>query len=223
MKLGWATRITCVTGWAILIALPATAGEYAILSSGLRIHVDRHELTGDTVRLYGAGDSFTELRTDMVTKFEQDDYVAPPPPQSPSPATMQAASPPPAPDTKKLIQSAALRSGLPPNFVESVAKVESAFRQDAVSPKGAIGVMQLMPGTARSLDADPTDASQNVDAGTRLLRELLIKYNGDVVKALAAYNAGSAAVDRYQGLPPYPETQNYVDKVIRQYQKAGGQ
>jgi soluble lytic murein transglycosylase-like protein len=186
--------------------------------------VDRHELAGDTVRLYNAGDSFTELRADMVTKFEQDDYVPPPPPPpSPSPAITQAGPAAPAPDTKKLIQSAALRSGLPPNFVESVAKVESAFRQDAVSPKGAIGVMQLMPGTARSLDADPTDASQNVDAGTRLLRELLIKYNGDVVKALAAYNAGSAAVDRYQGLPPYPETQNYVDKVIRQYQKAGGQ
>ncbi len=83
--------------------------------------------------------------------------------------------------------------------------------------------MQLMPQTARTLDADPKDAGQNVDAGTRLLRELLIKYDGDVVKALAAYNAGPAAVDRYQGLPPYPETQNYVDKVIRQYQKAGGE
>jgi soluble lytic murein transglycosylase-like protein len=221
-----------MTNWitlagVLLIALPATAGEYAVLSSGLRIHVDRHELVQglvqSMVRLYGANDSFTELRADMVTGFEPDDYV--PPPVSPTPPEMNA---PPRPavagsDAKALIRGAALRAGLPPEFVESVAKVESAFRQDAVSPKGAIGVMQLMPETARTLDADPRDASQNVDAGTRLLRELLIKYDGDVVKALAAYNAGPGAVDRYRGLPPYPETQNYVDKVIRQYQKAGGQ
>lgn len=222
MRLRWVKRISCLIGWAILIALPATAGEYALLSSGLRIHADRHELAGDTVRLYNTNDSFTELRADMVTKFEPDDYV-PPPALPPPPASAEASPAAPPSDPKTLIHSAALRSGLPPKFVESVAKVESAFRQDAVSPKGAIGVMQLMPETARALDADPADASQNVDAGARLLRELLIKYNGDVVKALAAYNAGSAAVDRYQGLPPYPETQNYVNKVIRQYQKAGGQ
>jgi soluble lytic murein transglycosylase-like protein len=100
-----------------------------------------------------------------------------------------------------------------------VAKVESAMRSDAVSPKGAIGVMQLMPATARALDADPADPAQNIEAGTRLLRDLLIKYNNDAIKALAAYNAGEGAVDRYQGLPPFSETQNYVDKVIRNYQK----
>jgi len=130
--------------------------------------------------------------------------------------------PPVSPDPKTLVRNAAVRSGLPPEFVESVAKAESAMRPDAVSPKGAVGVMQLMPATARALAADPADAEQNIDAGTRLLRELLIKYDGDVVKALAAYNAGPAAVDRYQGLPPYRETQNYVNKVIRNYQQSGG-
>ena len=83
--------------------------------------------------------------------------------------------------------------------------------------------MQLMPGTARELGADPRDTAQNIDAGTRLLRELLLKYDGDVVKALAAYNAGAGAVDKYQGLPPYSETRWYVKKVIDAYQKAGGQ
>jgi soluble lytic murein transglycosylase-like protein len=96
------------------------------------------------------------------------------------------------------------------------------MRPEAVSPKGALGVMQLMPSTARALSADPRDPAQNIDAGARLLRELLIKYDGDVVKALSAYNAGAGAVDRYHGMPPYAETQNYVDKVIRTYFRAVG-
>jgi soluble lytic murein transglycosylase-like protein len=122
-----------------------------------------------------------------------------------------------------MVRDAARRSGLPPEFVESVAQVESGFRPDAISPKGAIGVMQLMPGTAKTLGADPHDSAQNIDAGTRLLRDLLLKYDGDVVKALAAYNAGEGAVDKYQGMPPYNETRWYVKKVIDAYQKAGGQ
>jgi soluble lytic murein transglycosylase-like protein len=111
---------------------------------------------------------------------------------------------------------------LPLAFVDSVARVESAFRSDAVSPKGAIGVMQLMPGTAREMDADPNDPAQNIDAGVRLLRDLLVKYDGDVIKALAAYNAGPGAVERYGGVPPYPETQHYVDRVLRTYISNGG-
>jgi len=103
-----------------------------------------------------------------------------------------------------------------------VVKAESGYRQDAVSPKGAVGLMQLMPGTARLLGADPTDPRQNVDAGARYLTELLRKYFNDpyqVRKAVAAYNAGPAAVDRYNGIPPYPETIAYVERVIRQWQK----
>ena len=96
------------------------------------------------------------------------------------------------------------------------------MKPNALSPKGAIGVMQLMPATAKAMDADPNDTAQNIDAGTRLLRELLVKYDGDVVKALAAYNAGPGAVDKYHGLPPYRETQMYVNKVIQDYQKNGG-
>ena len=126
-------------------------------------------------------------------------------------------------DPKTLVREAAVRNSLPPAFVASVAKAESAMKQSAVSPKGAIGVMQLMPGTAKALDADPHDTEQNIDAGTRLLRDLLVKYEGDVVKALAAYNAGPGAVDKYNGLPPYRETQDYVNKVIRDYQKTSGQ
>jgi soluble lytic murein transglycosylase-like protein len=123
---------------------------------------------------------------------------------------------------RELVTDAALRYGLPPELVHGVAQAESAYRASAVSPKGAIGIMQLMPATARQLDADPMNPVQNIDAGTRLLRELLLRYEGadnGVRRALAAYNAGEGAVARYGGVPPYRETQGYVEKVIGLYWK----
>jgi soluble lytic murein transglycosylase-like protein len=204
----------------VAITMPAWAGEYAVLSTGFRIHAERHEVDGEKIRLF-TQDGMIEVPAVTVASFEAEDYVAPVvPPAAPAPA-MQA--PPKSADPKTLVKEAALRNSLPPALVASVAKAESAMKQNAVSPKGAIGVMQLMPGTAKALDADPNDTEQNIEAGTKLLRELLIKYDGDVVKALAAYNAGPGAVDKYNGLPPYRETQVYVNKVIHDYQKNGGQ
>ena len=140
----------------------------------------------------------------------------------PKPAAIPLPPPPPPVEKpklqpKELVERAAERNGLPPAFLHSVARVESGYRADAISPKGAIGIMQLMPGTAAMLNADPRDPEQNVEAGARHLRDLLIQYNGETRKALAAYNAGAGAVARYHGVPPYPETQNYVDKVLRNY------
>jgi len=212
---------------ALMVASgPVFGGEYVVFSSGLKLHADRHEESGGVIRLFYNG-GVTELPATLVSGFEEDEVVTPPP-APPEPAVVEQLAPPaPQPenrmDPKTMVRDAALRSGLPPEFVESVAQVESAFRPDAVSPKGAVGVMQLMPGTAKTLGADPHDTAQNIDAGARLLRELLIKYDGDVVKALAAYNAGEGAVDKYQGMPPYNETRWYVKKVIDAYQKAGGQ
>lgn len=206
----------------MVAAAPAFGGEYVVFSSGLKLRADRHEQLGSVIRLFYNG-GVTEVPATLVSGFEQEDVVTP----EPAPAVEQLAPPIPRPEThqdpKTMVRDAARRSGLPPEFVESVAQVESAFRPDAVSPKGAVGVMQLMPATAKTLGADPHDTAQNIDAGTRLLRELLIKYDGDVVKALAAYNAGEGAVDKYQGMPPYNETRWYVKKVIDAYQKAGGQ
>lgn len=112
------------------------------------------------------------------------------------------------------IEGAARLTGLSPALVEAVAWRESRFRPDAVSPAGAVGVMQLMPETARALHVDPYDRQQNLQGGARYLSGLMRRYDGDLVLALAAYNAGPGAVDRFGGVPPYRETQNYVAAIL---------
>ncbi len=211
----------------VLLCLPAMAAEYAVLQSGFRIRVERYERAGELVRLYTGGESMIELPATAVAAFEPDEYVAPPPPP---PAPMAAsAEPPTAPEPvaavrspQELVEQAAKKHGLPPEFVHLVARAESAYRQDAISPKGAVGIMQLMPATAASLNADPHDPEQNVEAGTRLLRELLLQYQDhpdQLRRALAAYNAGPGAVQKYNGVPPYRETQAYVNKIVEAYRR----
>lgn len=201
----------------------ALAGESVVFTSGMRLHVDRHEDADGIVRLYRAG-AVTEIASSVIVAFEPDEAAPATQPASPQaqPDAQPAAAGANVADPKAMVREAAARAGLPAAFVESVAKTESAFNPAAISPKGAIGVMQLMPSTAKALGADPADPAQNIEAGAKLLRDLLLKYNGDVVKALAAYNAGEAAVDHYQGVPPYPETQHYVNSVVRDYLNAGG-
>ncbi len=114
---------------------------------------------------------------------------------------------------RPLVEAAAARHGLAPALLDAVAHQESRFRQEAVSHKGAIGVMQLMPGTARALGVDPHDKIQNLDGGARYLRAMLDRFGGDVTLALAAYNAGPGAVERHRGVPPFRETQDYVRRI----------
>jgi soluble lytic murein transglycosylase-like protein len=121
-------------------------------------------------------------------------------------------------EVDEAIIMAAARHNVDPNLVRAVIKVESNFNSNAVSRKGAMGLMQLMPSTARQLNVkNPFDPAQNVDAGVRHLKQLLENYNGDVNLTLAAYNAGSGAVARSAGVPRYSETQNYVRRITHLY------
>jgi soluble lytic murein transglycosylase-like protein len=123
-----------------------------------------------------------------------------------------------------LIASASRRHGVPTALVKSIVAIESNFRSEAISSRGSIGLMQLLPSTARQYGADARVPEQNIDAGTRYLRFLIERYrnsNSPLKNVIAAYNAGYSAVDRYHGVPPFRETQGYVNRVLalmQQYQ-----
>lgn len=116
-----------------------------------------------------------------------------------------------------MIGQAATKYNVSPKLLSAIAEVESGGNQSAVSPAGAIGVMQLMPDTAAGLGVNPYDEQQNIEGGAKYIRQMLDEFGGDVRKAVAAYNAGPQAVKEYGGVPPYSETQNYVDKVLDLY------
>lgn len=112
------------------------------------------------------------------------------------------------------------RYGVDPMLIKAVIRAESAWDHTAVSSAGAMGLMQLMPGTAKKLEVeDPFDPYQNIEAGAKYLRLMLDTFNNDIILALAAYNAGPAAVQKYKGVPPYKETRNYVKTVLRYYRE----
>ncbi|MBQ7478113.1 MAG: lytic transglycosylase domain-containing protein [Selenomonadaceae bacterium] len=131
--------------------------------------------------------------------------------------SMASALPTGAGDLSVFMDRAARKYDVDPRLVSAVAEVESGNDPSAVSGAGAIGVMQLMPDTAAALGVDPYDAEQNIEGGTKYLRQMLDSFGGDVRKALAAYNAGPQAVRDYNGVPPYSETQDYVNKVLDIY------
>ena len=210
----------------LAVTLAAQAGEYAVLSNGFKLHADSHVIEGAVVKLQTA-QGVIELPANQVAKFEPEEYT--PPATTVPEQTKPASEVSPTLTPQELTTLAALRAGLPPAILHSVAKAESNYKLDAVSAKGAIGLMQLMPGTAAELNADPYDPEQNAEAGAKYLRDLLLKYENDphqVSKAIAAYNAGPAAVDKYHGIPPLPGNHRVREprtKAIRERAKAGEQ
>jgi hypothetical protein len=200
----------------------AAATEKAVLRNGFSIRHERREQIGDTVRLYlglGPDSGYVDVPCDQITSYEPD--AAPAialtvPEQTPAPAPRPFSMP----ELHRLVSDAGGRHSIDPDLIDSVIRAESNFNYRAKSPKGAQGLMQLMPGTAARLGvADPYQPDANVDAGTRYLRELLVRYNNDVVKALAAYNAGPQRVEHYRGVPPYRETHTYVARVVHDFNR----
>lgn len=216
--------LTKIAASLVLLGTPliANAADIAMLRNGFEIRHEQRERIGDITRLYLNADrsgGYVDVRSEEITSFEYDESVRENPVQAAQ--SMQPASAQPAlVDVHEAVNAAGAAHALDPDFIASVIGAESSFNTRAVSRKGAQGLMQLMPETALQLGVkDSFDVRANVDGGTRYLRELLLRYNDDVAKALAAYNAGPHRVDRYRGVPPYTETRHYVARIIRDYNR----
>jgi soluble lytic murein transglycosylase-like protein len=205
----------------LLIALTGFAADNAVLRNGFSILHQRRQVIGDTTRLYISQDSssFVDSPTAEIDHFENvPDAPAPKFPGNNLAAKTEITASPF--DLAETVRAASGTYRLDPDLVTSVIRAESGFNVRAVSPKGAQGLMQLMPQTATELGVQNAfDPEANVQAGTRYLRELLERYNFDLVKALAAYNAGPQRVEQYNGVPPYFETRAYVARVVRDFNK----
>jgi soluble lytic murein transglycosylase-like protein len=188
------------------------AAEMANLRNGFSLRHERHETLGETTRLYLTGDGsggYIDVTTADIESFE----AAPPDAKGASSQTSTR-------DLSAIISDASARSQIDADFIASVIRAESGGNARAVSKKGAQGLMQLMPQTANNLGVSNSfDPEQNVDGGVQYLHDLLVQYNGDAAKALAAYNAGPHRVKQYNGVPPYRETHAYVARVINDYNR----
>ncbi len=212
-------RMSAPRLFAALLLLSSTvfAADIAELRNGFSIRHRTRETRDGLVRLYidDQKTSFVDVPAAEIKSYFSEPDPVEPDRVAPAPNTAIAKS------TSQIVHEASTKHGVDSDFIRSVIKQESAGNARAVSPAGARGLMQLMPGTASQLGVnDSFSPEQNVHGGTRYLRELLERYNGDAVKALAAYNAGPKAVDRYKGMPPYSETRQYVQRVILDYNKS---
>jgi hypothetical protein len=238
MKVSSSNLRIAVLAMLAVAVLPCFAGEVAVLKNGFSIRHERREVVGATTRLYvtADGSSFVDVPTADIEHYE-----AAPELQTVSTPSVASASRPSLPanqarngttrnldafprasaiDLNEAVNSASGRYRLDPDLVNSVIKAESGFNVRALSPKGAQGLMQLMPGTASQLGVpNAFDPQANIDGGTRYLRELLERYNFDLVKALAAYNAGPQRVEQFGGVPPYYETRRYVARIVKDFNK----
>lgn len=193
----------------------ASAADLAILKNGFSIRHERREVINQVTRLYleANGSGYIDVPTEDIVSFEKD--------TTPKPAAVPAnASTFRAQNIADVVGPASQKHLIDPALITSVIRAESGFNPRAVSPKGAQGLMQLMPGTAAKLGVQNAfEPTANVEGGTAYLHELLEYYHWDLVKALAAYNAGPQRVAQYGGVPPYRETHAYVARVIRDFNR----
>jgi hypothetical protein len=194
-------------------AAPARA-ELVFFSTGKTQSVKGHRLEGGTLILTLRSGGEVVCDPAIVMRIEPDEVAYP----EPQPEPVAERIPPAAPETvtpyAEIIDRIATREGVDARLVRAVIQVESAYRPNARSPKGAMGLMQLMPATARQYAVrNPYDPAANIEAGIKHLKSLLARFPPAL--ALAAYNAGDAAVERFGGIPPYAETRNYVSRILR--------
>ena len=192
-------------------AAPVTS-EVVFFTSGRVMPIAEHRVAGPTVvlSLKGGGEVFFDAS--LIDRIEPSVVYHVPPPE-PVPELVLNPQPLPSKPYAALIRSASERHDVAADLLHALIEVESGYQSDAESPRGAMGLMQLMPGTAARYDViDPFDPGANVDAGTRYLRELLDKFG--MRGGLAAYNAGESQVRKFRGIPPYPETRRYVERIL---------
>jgi len=215
LKLGVVLVALAASAWAAETASPGMQVVYeAVLRNGFSIRHDHLEKLQGVTRLYLSADpanGFVDVPAEEIVSVNRQEIPLPPPP-APQAATRQ--------DVDRLVSAASDQHQVDADLIRSVIKAESGYNSRAVSPKGAQGLMQLMPSTASQLGVrDAFAPNENIDGGTRYLRDLLVLYNNDMAKALAAYNAGPQRVAQYNGVPPYRETHAYVARVIKDFNR----
>jgi soluble lytic murein transglycosylase-like protein len=190
---------------ALAALAPCARADYVVLQTGQRIHVTGYERVGDALRLTMAGGTL-EIPADALVRVDPEDTFLP--------VKVKSLDVPYA----NFITESARAHGVAPELVASVIAVESNFNPNAVSWRSARGLMQLMPQTAARFGVTRIfDPQQNIEAGTKYLKELLLRYNGDLALTLAAYNAGPDRVGQYRAVPPYRETRDYVRRVTEKF------
>jgi hypothetical protein len=216
-----ASAFLSVAMLALLVtAVPASA-EIVFLTSGRTLSVKAHKVEGDSIVLTLRSGGQVTCDKNLIEKIEADEvpYVEPE-----APKAAVAAEPPDIQSDRptlegtpyaEIIAAASQAHGVDPILVKALIQVESGYRPKARSPKGAVGLMQIMPATAREYKLrNPFDPKANIEAGVKHLKSLLDRYGSRTEVALAAYNAGPGAVQRFNGIPPYRETRNYVSRIL---------
>jgi soluble lytic murein transglycosylase-like protein len=198
--IAWLVSVALACG---CICAPAARADYAVLRSGARLHVTSYQVDGQRVRLAVAGGTVDISASELIDVEPEDQFPAPPAADADFGARYA-----------NFIRASAQKHGVDEKLVAGIIQEESNYDAKAVSRKNALGLMQLLPSTAaRYAVTNVFDPAQNIEAGTRYLKDLLDKYRGNVKFALAAYNAGPEMVDRYGGVPPFAETQHYVRSI----------